>query len=117
MEVTMDLSVQDPAGLHMSYGELSTILMAILFILVLQLFLKLTRVGMAMRAMASDLGASMIMGINFKNLFPFAWVLAAVVSVFTEVVLARLTILEPELSQYAFSSPFPLSFLGARTVL
>ena len=89
-------------GLHMSYGKFSAILIAILFIIVLQLFFKLSRIGMAMRAMASDLGASMIMGINFKNLFPLSWVFAAIVSVFTGVVLARLTILEPGLSQYGF---------------
>ncbi|TRZ51577.1 branched-chain amino acid ABC transporter permease [bacterium] len=107
----------DLPGLHMSYGKLSTILMAVLFIIILQLFFKLSRVGMAMRAMASDLGASMIMGINFGTLFPLTWVLAAIVSVFTGVVLARLTILEPGLSQYAFVALSALVLGGTDSII
>jgi len=57
---------------------------------------------MAIRATASNLNASMLMGVNVWHVFSLSWILAAVISVLTGVFIARLSILEPGISQYAF---------------
>ena len=87
--------------IHMNYGKLSIILMSILAILVLELFFRFSRLGTAIRATASNLNASMIMGVNVWHIFSLSWILGAIISVFSGVFIARLSILEPGISQYA----------------
>jgi branched-chain amino acid transport system permease protein len=86
----------------MNYGKLSAIFLAILFVLALDLFFRFSKIGLAMRATASNLSASMIMGVRVGGIFSLSWILAAIVSVLTGICLARMTILEPGISQYAF---------------
>jgi branched-chain amino acid transport system permease protein len=87
-------------GFHMNYGKFSIILIAIVFIIILELFFKLSRRGMAMKATASNWSASMLMGVNIRHIFSFSWVLAAIVSVFAGIFLAKLIMLEPTISLY-----------------
>jgi branched-chain amino acid transport system permease protein len=86
---------------HMNYGKLSIVLVSILAILVLELFFRFSRLGTAIRATASNLNASMIMGVNVWHIFSLSWILGAIISVFSGVFIARLSILEPGISQYA----------------
>jgi branched-chain amino acid transport system permease protein len=87
-------------GFHMSYGKFSIILIAIVFIAILELFFKLSRRGMAMKATASNWSASMLMGVNIRHVFSSSWVLAALVSVFSGIFLAGSIMLEPTISLY-----------------
>jgi len=103
--------------LHMNFGKLSIILTAIVFILVLELFFRTSRIGMAMRSTASNLSASMIMGVNVGHIFSLSWIFASVVSVFTGVFLAKLFILEPGISQYGFIALSALVLGGVDSVM
>jgi branched-chain amino acid transport system permease protein len=87
---------------HMTYGKLSVIIFSILAILGLEVFFKYSRLGMAIRATASNVNGAMLMGVNIWHVFSFSWVLAAVISAVTGIFVARLSILEPGISQYAF---------------
>ena len=89
-------------GLQMNYGKVTIILLAIVCILILELFFKFSKIGMAMRSTASSLSAAMITGVNVGNVFSLSWILASIVSVFTGIFLAKFFILEPTLSQYGF---------------
>jgi branched-chain amino acid transport system permease protein len=89
-------------GVHMTFGKLAIIMTAILAIVLLETFFKYSRLGMAIRATASNLSASMFMGVNIWHIFSLSWILAAVISVLAGVCIARLSILEPGISQFAF---------------
>lgn len=87
-------------GVRMNYGKFSIIIIAILFIIILELFFKLSRRGMAMKATASNWNASMLMGVDIRHIFSLSWVLAAIVSVFGGIFLGKLVMLQPTISLY-----------------
>jgi branched-chain amino acid transport system permease protein len=87
--------------INMNYGKLSIVFMSILVILALELFFRYSRLGTAIRATASNLDASMMMGVNVWRIFSLSWILAAIISVCTGVFISRLSILEPGISQYS----------------
>jgi branched-chain amino acid transport system permease protein len=104
-------------GFHMSYGKLSCIVAAIIFIIALESFFKFSRRGMAMKATASDLAASMLMGVNARHVFSLSWVLAAVVSVFPGIFLAKLIILDPTISLYGLVALSVLILGGMESIV
>jgi branched-chain amino acid transport system permease protein len=104
-------------GLSMNYGKLSLIVLAIVLILVLEIFFKFSRRGMAVKATASDLAASMMMGVNVERVFSFSWVLAAMISVFPGIFLAKLIILEPTISLYGLVALSVLVLGGMENVV
>jgi branched-chain amino acid transport system permease protein len=104
-------------GLHMNYGKLSVILIAIMSIIILELFFKLTKIGMAMKATASNRAASMIMGVNIGHVFSLSWILAAIISIFPGIFLAKLTILNPTISLYGFIALSALVLGGVDSII
>jgi branched-chain amino acid transport system permease protein len=105
------------SGFFMNYGKLSAIIMAIVFIIVLELFFKVSKRGMAMKATASNLSASMLMGVNVRHMFSLSWVLAAVISVFPGIFLAKLIILEPTISLYGLVALSVLVLGGMESIV
>ncbi len=101
LEVPMFDKMVSLPGVHMTAGKLGIIMTAIAAIVLLETFFKYSRLGMAVRATASNLNASMIMGVNIWRIFSLSWLLAAVISVLAGVFIARLSILEPGISQFA----------------
>jgi branched-chain amino acid transport system permease protein len=104
-------------GFHMSYGKFSIILIAIVFIAILELFFKLSRHGMAMKAAASNRSASMLMGVNTRHIFSFSWALAAFVSVFSGIFLAGSIMLEPTISLYGLACLSVIVLGGVDSIL
>jgi branched-chain amino acid transport system permease protein len=104
-------------GLHMSYGKVSVILIAIMSIIILELFFKLSKIGMAMKATASNRAASMIMGVNIGHVFSLSWILAAIISVLPGIFLAKLTILNPTISLYGLIALSALVLGGVDSII
>jgi branched-chain amino acid transport system permease protein len=105
------------SGFRMTYGKISIILMAIVFIIILELFFKLSRRGMAMRATASNWSASMLMGVNIGNVFSASWILASILAVFPGIFLAKSIILEPGISVYGYVGLSALVLGGMDSIL
>ena len=101
-------SGRELSGISMNYGKLSIILIAVLFIVVLEVFFKVSKRGMAMKATASNRAAAGFMGVNVTHVSSLSWVLAAVISVFPGVFLAKLLILRARPYRSMDSSLFPL---------
>lgn len=95
-------SMPDLPGIHMNYGKIFIVFMAILAIGILSLYYKHSKSGLASQATVDDLTGAMYMGVDVRQIFSQAWLLAAVISVFTGVFLARLTILQPGISSFSF---------------
>jgi branched-chain amino acid transport system permease protein len=104
-------------GLHMNLGKFSIVIIAVVSIIVLELFFKFTKIGMAMKATASNRAASMIMGVNIGHVFSLSWLLAAIISIFPGIFLAKLTILSPTISLYGLIALSALVLGGVDSII
>jgi len=73
---------------RINYHDISLIVIVILFVIVLNYFIKKTWFGQAMRAVAQDMDGARIVGINLKKTFGFAFALATAVTGFSGILLA-----------------------------
>jgi len=89
-------------GLNISYGKLAVIIIAFMAIITLELFFKYFKIGMAIRATASNRNAAMFMGVDVGGVFSLSWMLAAIVCVFPGIALSKINILNPNISLYGF---------------
>lgn len=99
------------AGVPISYEYLSSIALSLLAMCLLGFFFKATRLGLAMRATASDQQAAMAMGINVGRIFAFSWAIACVVSAVGGVLIAASNGVNIGLSIFGLKV-FPAVILG-----
>ena len=63
------------AGIRLSYEELAILAVCLVYVLLLVLFFRHTRIGKAMRAVQLDREAASLMGIGVKKVFAYAWIM------------------------------------------
>lgn len=97
---------------RMNWHDLSLILIVILFIIALNLFLKKTWVGQAMRAVAQDLDGARIVGINVDRVFGTAFAFAAAVTGFSGVLLGTKYYMTPHIGWDWMVKGFVIVVLG-----
>ncbi|AEI14897.1 ABC-type transporter, integral membrane subunit [Flexistipes sinusarabici DSM 4947] len=97
--------------LQISYVYLASIVAVAVFLLLFTVFFKKTRVGVAMRAVASDQQAALSMGINVKRIFALSWAIAAIVSTVGGVFLGNINGINTSLSHFGLMV-FPVVILG-----
>ena len=94
-----------------SYNDLSTIGATALLCLILFLFFRYTRMGIAMRAVAQNQYAAQLMGISSKKIFMHTWALAAAIGAVGGILLAQLTYLHTHMGFIGLKA-FPAVVLG-----
>jgi len=77
--------------------EIALIVIVILFVVVLNYFIKKTWFGQAMRAVAQDMDGARIVGINLQRTFGLAFALATAVTGFSGVLLATKYYMTPHI--------------------
>ncbi|MEW5724182.1 MAG: branched-chain amino acid ABC transporter permease [Thermodesulfobacteriota bacterium] len=82
---------------RINWHELSLIVVVILFVLGLNLFLKKTWFGQAMRAVAQDMDGARIVGINLNRTFGWSFALATAVTGFSGVLLGTKYYMTPHI--------------------
>ena len=82
---------------RINYHEIALIVIVILFVIALNVFLKRTWFGQAMRAVAQDMDGARIVGINLEKTFGLAFALATVVTGFSGVLLATKYYMTPHI--------------------
>ena len=80
-------------------------------VLAIFLFFKYTRLGAAMRAVAEDETAALLMGINVQRISSLAWAMSAVISGLAGVLLALTLARSPDM-WFAGLKSFPAAILG-----
>ncbi|CAN5433161.1 branched-chain amino acid ABC transporter permease [soil metagenome] len=99
------------AGANVSISRLSAIMIAAVVLGIFTVFFQRSRHGVAMRAVADDQQAALVMGISVKRIFALAWVLAAVSAVVGGVLLANLAGVSGNLAEFGLIV-FPVVILG-----
>ena len=98
-------------GISISLVYLFAIGAVSLFLILFSIFFKKSKVGIAMRAVASDQQAALSMGIDVKKIFALSWAIAAVVSTVGGVFLGNINGINTSLSYFGLKV-FPVVILG-----
>ncbi|GAB1534742.1 branched-chain amino acid ABC transporter permease [Geovibrio sp. ADMFC3] len=99
------------AGLSISRVYIYSIAAVAVFLVLFSLFFKKSKVGVAMRAVASDQQAALSMGIDVKKIFALSWGIAAVVSAVGGIFLGNINGINTTLSHFGLKV-FPVVILG-----
>ncbi len=111
MTVPLFSKILKVSGISISYGNLIVIAVSSVLVLGFSLFYKYSKIGIGMRATATNQDAAMIMGIDVQKVFSRSWSYSAVVSVFGGIVLAGITIITPNMANFGLKA-LPAVVLG-----
>ncbi|MBZ4642409.1 MAG: amino acid/amide transporter rane protein 1, family [Deferribacteraceae bacterium] len=98
-------------NITISYVYIFSIISVAVFLIIFSVFFKKTKVGIAMRAVASDQQAALSMGIDVKRIFALSWAIAAVVSSVGGILIGNINGINTSLSQFGLKV-FPVVILG-----
>jgi len=105
---------EDPisfVGMVISPLHITTIMVTAISIALIAIFFRFSKMGVAMRAVASDQDASLLMGISVRKIFGLSWSISAVVAGTGGILLSSITILHPS-SSFVGIKVFPAVVLG-----
>jgi branched-chain amino acid transport system permease protein len=97
---------------RVNWHDISLIVIVCLFIVFLEVFLKKTWFGQAMRAVAQDMDGARIVGININRIFGYAFALATVVTGFSGVLLGTKYYMTPHIGWDWMVKGFVIVVLG-----
>jgi branched-chain amino acid transport system permease protein len=98
-------------GMVISPIHLTTIIITGILVLIFALFFKYSTMGVAMRAVANDQDASLLMGISVRKIFGLSWAVSAIVASIGGILLSNITYLHPSSSLVGIKV-FPAVVLG-----
>jgi branched-chain amino acid transport system permease protein len=101
----------DVLGAPVSLVRIWAVLLAGVALLALTLFFQRSKHGIAMRAVADDQQAAMVVGISVRRVFALAWALAAVSAVLAGIVVANVFGVSGEVAAFGLLV-FPVVILG-----
>jgi branched-chain amino acid transport system permease protein len=99
------------SGIYFTLQNLFILLVGLISIVILFLFFRYTKIGLALRAISQNRDASWIMGIPVKRYFALIWGLGSAYGALGGLMLAPLVILNPEMGWIALKA-FAVAILG-----
>jgi len=85
---------------------------AIALFLVMLFFFKYTKVGLAMRVVATDHLVSQSLGIRVKRIFSLSWVISGVIAALCAILVGMVWMITPEMGDIALGKGLPVLLLG-----
>ncbi|MDQ7851111.1 MAG: branched-chain amino acid ABC transporter permease, partial [Armatimonadota bacterium] len=107
-----DVRVHRLGGVVISQLSLGLTAAGLALVLLLYLLVQRTRVGLAMRAVAQDLGAAQALGIPSRRIFAITWGLAGALGAAAGILAAPVTLLDPFMMLDPFLKGFAAAVLG-----
>ena len=92
-------------------GQIFSVVVMALLCLLMWVFFRHSRVGIAMRATSNNETTALLMGINVKRISAIAWALSSTFAAFAGLSFCLMFSLEPEISQMGLRG-FPATLLG-----
>ena len=116
---TFPLSVQvthEPIpGLKLNEWSMGVFILAALIMVMLFLFFRYSRLGIAMRATQQNQNAAKIMGIKVERVFSFTWALSSLIGAVAAMFFAARSVLDPNFMMEPFMRAFAAAVLGGLT--
>jgi branched-chain amino acid transport system permease protein len=100
------------AGINIEVQRLIVIIGAIVFIVLLQLFIKRTRVGTAIEAMAQDREGASLVGISVNRMSALTFAIATALAASAAVLMAPLAFISPEMGSVLILKAFVIVVIG-----
>ncbi len=82
-------------GINISAQEVFTIVFAPVIVFLLVLFLKRTRLGLAVRGIAQNRDSALLIGVNVPRIYSFTWGLSAALAALAGVMLGSIRLMTP----------------------
>ena len=118
-DFTFPLSVQknhEPIpGLVLNEWSMGVFVLAALIMVLLYLFFRFSRLGIAMRATQQNVNAAKIMGIRVERVFSFTWAISSVIGTIAAMFFAARSVLDPNFMMEPFMRAFAAAVLGGLT--
>jgi branched-chain amino acid transport system permease protein len=111
MTVPLFHEILKVGNFSVNFGSILIILLCVALVIGFGFFYKYTKTGISMRATATDKTSAMVMGINISKISSVSWSLSSLVSVFSGVVLASITIITPGMANFGVKA-LPAVILG-----
>ena len=92
-------------------GQIFSLVVLGVLCLLMALFFRHSRIGIAMRATSNNETTALLMGINVKQISAISWLLSSTFAAFAGLAFCLMFSLEPEISQMGLRG-FPASILG-----
>ncbi len=100
-----------------SYLNMATLAISLLLMLILFLFFRYTKVGIAMKATQQNAMAARINGIRTNRILSLTWALSSVIGAVAGILLAPIATLDPNLMLEPLLKGFASAVLGGMTTL
>jgi branched-chain amino acid transport system permease protein len=101
----------------LSYLNIATLLIALVLMLILFLFFKYTKVGIAMKATQQNAMAARINGIRTNRILSITWAMSSIIGAVAGILLAPIATLDPNLMLEPLIKGFAAAVLGGMTTL
>jgi branched-chain amino acid transport system permease protein len=101
----------------LSYLNIATLLITLVLMLILFLFFKYTKVGIAMKATQQNAVAARINGIRTNRILSITWAMSSVIGAVAGILLAPIATLDPNLMLEPLLKGFSAAVLGGMTTL
>ncbi|MEY4017861.1 MAG: High-affinity branched-chain amino acid transport system permease protein LivH, partial [Pseudomonadota bacterium] len=92
-------------------GQIFSLVVLGVLCILMALFFRHSRIGIAMRATSNNETTALLMGINVKQISAISWLLSSTFAAFSGLAFCLMFSLEPEISQMGLRG-FPASILG-----
>jgi branched-chain amino acid transport system permease protein len=99
-------------GVHISKGDVGTLGVTIGCVVLLALFFRFTKIGLAMRAGALNPAAARLLGVRTTRLLALGWGFAAALGAVSGMMIAPSAFLEPSMMQAILIYAFAAAVLG-----
>ncbi|RJP27751.1 MAG: branched-chain amino acid ABC transporter permease [Actinobacteria bacterium] len=99
-------------GINMEVQRLIVIVGAIVFIILLQVFIKRTRLGTAIEAMSQDREGAALVGINVNRMSALTFAIATALAAVAAVFMAPLAFVSPEMGSVLVLKAFVIVVIG-----
>ncbi len=112
-----DFDIVNLGSAVMSYLNIATLLITLALMLLLFLFFKYTKVGIAMKATQQNVMAARINGIRTNRILSITWALSSMIGAVAGILLAPIATLDPNLMLDPLLKGFASAVLGGMTSL
>jgi branched-chain amino acid transport system permease protein len=102
----------DVGGVPISVQDMGIIAVSVVLVVLLGLFFRFTKLGLGMRAAATNPGSSRLAGVRVGWMLAFGWGLAAVLGAVAGMMIAPVVFLDPNMMQTVLLYAFAAAILG-----
>lgn len=102
-------------GLMLSEWSIGVFALSIVIMVLLFLFFRFSRLGIAMRATQQNVNAAKIMGIKVERVFSITWAMSSLIGAIAAMFFAARSVLDPNFMMEPFMRAFAAAVLGGLT--